>query len=42
MSVDAKKEDLGIDSVRVDKLHDNSFEINFAKTGSCERFKQAM
>lgn len=29
---------LGIDSVRIDKLDDNRFEINFAKSGSYEEF----
>lgn len=30
---------LGIDSVRIDKINNSEFEINFAKTGSYEQFK---
>jgi len=30
---------LGIDSVRIDKISNSEFEINFAKTGSYTRFK---
>lgn len=30
---------LGIDSVRIDKINNSQFEINFAKLGSYERFK---
>jgi hypothetical protein len=29
---------LGIDSVRIDKINDREFEINFAKNGSYEEF----
>ena len=29
---------LGIDSVRIDKINDNKYEINFAKNGSYEKF----
>jgi hypothetical protein len=32
---------VGIDSVRIDKVDNNNFEINFAKTGGYERFKNA-
>ncbi len=32
---------LGIDSVRIDKINDLEFEINFAKVGSYETFKEA-
>ena len=31
---------LGIDSVRIDKISDSEFEINFAKIGSYEYFKE--
>lgn len=31
---------LGIDSVRIDKLDNNNFEINFAQIGSYEEFKK--
>jgi hypothetical protein len=30
---------LGIDSVRIDKIDDFNFEINFAKIGSYEKFQ---
>ncbi len=33
---------LGIDSVRIDKINNSNFEINFAKTGSFEKFKQSL
>ncbi|CAC9595628.1 hypothetical protein [uncultured Gammaproteobacteria bacterium] len=32
---------LGIDSIRVDKIDDKNFEINFAKVGTYEIFKEA-
>lgn len=32
---------LGIDSVRIDKINDSKFEINFAETGSYEEFKNS-
>ncbi len=31
---------LGIDSVRIDKISNLEFEINFAKVGSYENFKE--
>lgn len=34
-----KLQTLGIDSVRIDKIDDSEFEINFSKTGSYERFR---
>jgi len=34
-----KLQTLGIDSVRIDKINDSKFEINFSKTGSYEKFK---
>lgn len=34
-----KLQSLGIDSVRVDKINESLFEINFAKLGSFEQFK---
>lgn len=36
-----KLELLGVDSVRIDKIDDAHFEINFAKVGSYEKFKKA-
>jgi hypothetical protein len=29
---------LGVDSVRIDKINDSKFEINFSKNGSYEEF----
>ncbi|SMM99920.1 hypothetical protein SPONN_1085 [uncultured Candidatus Thioglobus sp.] len=37
----AKLQILGIDSVRIDKISNTEFEINFAKVGSYEVFKQS-
>jgi hypothetical protein len=34
----SKLEDIGIDSVRIDKISPSEFEMNFAKTGSYEEF----
>ena len=34
-----KLEILGIDSIRIDKMSNSEFEINFAKTGSYEQFR---
>jgi hypothetical protein len=31
---------IGIDSVRIDKISDNQFEINFSETGSYEEFSK--
>lgn len=33
-----KLQTIGIDSVRIDKISDSEFEINFAKIGSYENF----
>ena len=33
-------QELGIDSVRIDKINDNKFEINFSKLNSFEKFKK--
>lgn len=35
-----KLQNIGVDSVRIDKISDSKFEINFAKIGSYERFIQ--
>lgn len=34
-----KLQTIGIDSVRIDKISNSDFEINFAKTDSYEQFK---
>lgn len=36
----AKLQTLGVDSVRIDKINNLEFEINFAKIGSYEQFKE--
>lgn len=37
-----KLERIGIDSVRIDKISDGEYEINFSKAGSYERFEKRM
>ncbi|MBD3311423.1 MAG: NgoFVII family restriction endonuclease [Candidatus Magasanikbacteria bacterium] len=34
-----KLQTLGVDSVRIDKINNSEFEINFSKTGSYEKFR---
>lgn len=36
---DEKMQSIGIDSVRIDKINDLEFEMNFSETGSYEEFK---
>ncbi len=33
---------IGIDSVRIDKIDNSNFEINFAKIGSYEKFENSV
>jgi hypothetical protein len=33
-------QEIGIDSVRIDKVSDLEFEINFSKSGAFEKFKE--
>ena len=35
-----KMKEIGIDSVRIDKISNETFEMNFAKIGSYENFIQ--
>jgi len=35
-----KLQTIGIDSVRIDKISDDQFEINFSATGSYNDFKE--
>tara|TARA_R110001583_G_scaffold49303_1_gene154303 strand:+ start:1290 stop:2435 length:1146 start_codon:yes stop_codon:yes gene_type:complete len=35
----AMLQEIGIDSVRIDKFHDNTYAINFSEIGSYEKFK---
>lgn len=37
---DVKLQAIGIDSVRIDKIDDGEYEINFSKLGSFEKFKE--
>jgi ribosomal protein RSM22 (predicted rRNA methylase) len=34
----ARLQVLGIDSIRIDKIDDNNYEINFAKSGTYDEF----
>ena len=36
----AKLQKIGVDSVRIDKIGENQFEINFSSIGTYEKFKE--
>lgn len=37
-----KLKTIGVDSVRIDKISDNQFEINFSATGSYDDFRESL